>query len=83
MAVNQKFFGLRINQFFIIISGLLIIISAILIYYFILRGVYGRFDTSELIPNSNAIEDFLLKSLKSESFIRNTQKTPYRQAAHG
>ena len=59
MAVNQKFFGLRINQFFIIISGLLIIISAILIYYFILRGVYGRFDTSELIPNSNAIEDFL------------------------
>ena len=59
MAVNQKVFGLRINQFFIIISGLLIIISAILIYYFILRGVYGRFDTSELIPNSNAIEDFL------------------------
>jgi peptidoglycan/xylan/chitin deacetylase (PgdA/CDA1 family) len=59
VAVNQKLFGLRINQFFIILSGLIILVSAILIYYFILRGVYGRFDTSELIPNSNAIEDFL------------------------
>lgn len=59
MAVKQKFFGLRINQFFIILSGLVILISALLIYYFILRGVYGRFETSELIPNSNIVEDFL------------------------
>lgn len=59
MAVRQKLFGIRINQFFIIISGLVILISAILIYYFILRGVYGRFDSSELIPQSNIFEDFL------------------------
>lgn len=59
MAVKQKLFGLRINQFFIILSGLVILVSAILIYYFILRGVYGRFDTSELIPNSKILEDFL------------------------
>jgi len=55
----KKLFGLRINQFFIVFSGLIIIVSAILVYYFILRGVYGRFDTSEFLPNSNIIEDFL------------------------
>lgn len=59
MALNQKFFGLRINQFFIILTGFVILISAILIYYFILRGVYGRFETSDLIPNSEIIENFL------------------------
>ncbi len=58
MAVNN-FFGIRINQFFIFVSGFVILISAILVYYFILRGIYGRFDTSEVLPNSNIIEDFL------------------------
>lgn len=28
-------------------------------YYFILRGVYGRFETSEFLPDSSVIEDFL------------------------
>jgi peptidoglycan/xylan/chitin deacetylase (PgdA/CDA1 family) len=58
VAVNN-FFGIRINQFFIFVSGFVILISAILVYYFILRGIYGRFDTSEILPNSNIIEDFL------------------------
>jgi peptidoglycan/xylan/chitin deacetylase (PgdA/CDA1 family) len=55
----KKLFGIRINQFFIFFSGIVIIVSAILVYYFILRGIYGRFDTSEILPNSNFIEDFL------------------------
>jgi len=55
----KNFFGIRINQFFIFVSGIVIIISAILIYYFILRGIYGRFDISEILPNSNIIQDFL------------------------
>ncbi|HEX9253698.1 MAG TPA: polysaccharide deacetylase family protein [Ignavibacteriaceae bacterium] len=58
MAV-KNFFGIRINQFFIFVSGFVILISAILVYYFILRGIYGRFDTSEILPNTNIIEDFL------------------------
>ena len=58
MAVNN-FFGIKINQFFIFVSGFVILISAILVYYFILRGIYGRFDTSEILPDSNIIEDFL------------------------
>ncbi len=59
MALKQNFFGIRINHFFIILSGLVILASAILIYYFILRGVYGRFETSDLIPKSDIVEDFL------------------------
>jgi len=55
----KKLFGLKINQFFIFFSGLIIIVSAVLVYYFILRGVYGRFDTSEFLPDSNILEDFL------------------------
>jgi peptidoglycan/xylan/chitin deacetylase (PgdA/CDA1 family) len=55
----KNFFGIRINQFFIFVSGFVILISAGLVYYFILRGIYGRFDTSEILPNSNIIEDFL------------------------
>ena len=58
MAVN-KLFGTRINQVLIFFSGLIIIISAVLVYYSILRGIYGRFDTSEILPDSNIIEDFL------------------------
>ncbi|HEX7357783.1 MAG TPA: polysaccharide deacetylase family protein [Ignavibacteriaceae bacterium] len=54
----KPFFGIRINQFFIFISGFIILISAILIYYFILRGVYGRFDTSDIFPSSKNIQDF-------------------------
>lgn len=30
-----------------------------MVYYSILRGIYGRFDTSEILPDSNIIEDFL------------------------
>jgi peptidoglycan/xylan/chitin deacetylase (PgdA/CDA1 family) len=59
VALNNKLFGLKINQFFIVFTGLIILVSAILIYYFILRGVYGRFDSSDLIPDSEIIENFL------------------------
>lgn len=58
MAVN-KFLGVKVNQFFIIISGIIILISALLIYYFILRGIYGRFDVNDVLPNQSVIEDFL------------------------
>ena len=58
MAV-KTFFGIRINQFFIFTSGFLILVSAILVYYFILRGIYGRFESTDVLPNSNILEDFL------------------------
>ncbi|MHB1687767.1 MAG: hypothetical protein ACYCVH_10370 [Ignavibacteriaceae bacterium] len=46
-----------INQGIIILSGLIILIGAILIYLFILRGVFGSFNAAELIPNPKLIKD--------------------------
>jgi peptidoglycan/xylan/chitin deacetylase (PgdA/CDA1 family) len=73
----KTFFGIRINQFFIIASGFVIIISAILVYYFILRGIYGRFDTSEILPNSNIIEDFFYGKKPDVAILysKNTENT--------
>lgn len=74
MALNNKLFGLKINQFFIVLTGIIILVSAILIYYLILRGVYGRFDSSDLMPNSEIIENFLFGK-KSEVGILYSQYT--------
>ena len=56
MAVKSRYRG-RINQPLIIISGIVLLVSSIFIYLFILRGVYGRIDSSELIPNSKLIKN--------------------------
>lgn len=49
----------RVNQFLIIITGIIIVVAAILIYLFILRGVFGRFTTNELLPDSEAFKNLM------------------------
>ena len=49
----------RINQFLILSSGIVILIAAILVYYFVLRGVYGRFDITTLLPTKDTVEKTL------------------------
>lgn len=49
----------RINQPILFIIGSLILVGAILIYFFILRGIYGRFDSSSLIPDTNTFNNIL------------------------
>ena len=56
MAVKSNK-GRGINQPLIIISGLLFLLGAVLIYVYILRGVYGGFSASELLPKSSVIEN--------------------------
>ncbi len=56
MALKAKKRG-SISQPLIVLSGLVILIGAILIYLFILRGVFGRFNAAELLPNTNAIKN--------------------------
>jgi peptidoglycan/xylan/chitin deacetylase (PgdA/CDA1 family) len=51
-----------ISQSLIVISGLIFLIGAVLTYFFILRGVYGPFNTSKLVPDSK-----VLKSLITET----------------
>jgi peptidoglycan/xylan/chitin deacetylase (PgdA/CDA1 family) len=49
----------RVNQLLILFSGVVFLIGAVLIYLFILRGVYGRFSIAELLPDSDALKNLL------------------------
>ena len=50
MAIDKTKYR-SINQALIILTGLVIVICAIFIYLYVLRGVYGRFSTSDFIPD--------------------------------
>ncbi len=56
MAVVAKKTG-GVNQGLIVLLGGIILLGAVLIYLFILRGVYGRFNTAELLPDTKVIKD--------------------------
>lgn len=58
MALKPKKRG-GINQGLIILSGLIFLIGAVLIYLFILRGVFGRFNEAELLPSTGVIKDVM------------------------
>ena len=58
MALRIKKAG-RVNQLLILFSGMVFLIGAVLIYLFILRGVYGRFSIAELLPDSDALKNLL------------------------
>jgi peptidoglycan/xylan/chitin deacetylase (PgdA/CDA1 family) len=42
----------KINQSLILLVGLIILTCSVITFYFILRGVYGKFNSSALIPDS-------------------------------
>jgi peptidoglycan/xylan/chitin deacetylase (PgdA/CDA1 family) len=48
-----------ISQSLIVVSGLIFLIGAVLTYFFILRGVYGPFNTSKLIPDSKVLKSVI------------------------
>jgi peptidoglycan/xylan/chitin deacetylase (PgdA/CDA1 family) len=48
-----------ISQSLIVVSGLIFLIGAVLTYFFILRGVYGPFNTSKLIPDSKVLRSVI------------------------
>jgi hypothetical protein len=50
-------------------SGILLIASAVLIFYYVLHGVYGRFDTSEMLPNFHILESKLLRKNKEAAIL--------------
>ena len=47
----------NVSQAGIIISGILILLGAVLVYLYVLQGVFGRFDAKELIPNTKAFRE--------------------------
>lgn len=46
----------KINQLLILSVGTLILLGSILTYLFILRGVYGKFQTEALVPDSKFVK---------------------------
>lgn len=60
MALNNAQIKGNVNQFLILFSGIIILIAAILVYYFVLRGVYGRFDITSLLPSEEAVKKTLI-----------------------
>lgn len=47
----------NVSQTGLILSGVIILLGAVLIYLYILQGVFGRFDARELIPDSGTIKN--------------------------
>ncbi|MFO7445758.1 MAG: polysaccharide deacetylase family protein [Ignavibacteriaceae bacterium] len=60
MALNKGYLKGRVNTFLIFFSGLAILCAAVLVYYFVLRGVYGRFDITSLLPTSDTVKKTLI-----------------------
>jgi len=56
-ATRKKQRTIGINQFLIVFSGLIIIVGGILTYFFVLRGVYGGFSISELVPDAGTVKE--------------------------
>lgn len=56
MAVENEKKG-SVNQLTILISGIVILLGAILIYLYVLQGVFGRFNAKDLIPDSKTIKN--------------------------
>jgi len=49
-----------INQWLIMIIGLIVVIAAIMVFLFVLRGVFGKFSVNELVPDGRVIKNVLL-----------------------
>ncbi len=60
MAVSSGSY--KSNTFLVFFSGLITVVLSILVFLLIIRNVYGRFSSSELIPNTNVLKSLLLGS---------------------
>ncbi len=58
MAITTKKRG-GVNQALIVLSGLTFLVGSILIYLYILRGVFGKFSAAELLPNTKIIKEVI------------------------
>lgn len=60
MEINNSLNKGRVNTLLIFFSGVVILAASILVYYFVLRGVYGRFDFQSLIPTSETVKNTII-----------------------
>jgi peptidoglycan/xylan/chitin deacetylase (PgdA/CDA1 family) len=64
----------RVNHALILFVGLLILSGSVITYFFILRGVFGKFNTSSLLPDSKAIQT-VFNGVESKIAILNSRYT--------
>lgn len=50
MAVKKGKSGLRVNYLIIFLSGLVLLVAAILIFMLVVRNVFGNYEVSEILP---------------------------------
>lgn len=50
------------NLVAILFSGIIVIGLALLVYLFVLKSVYGRFSTADMMPNFDILKNFIFGS---------------------
>ena len=68
MAISDKN-RFRSHIFFLFLSGLIVLIFAAFIYLLIIRTVYGRFSSAQLIPSVQALNELVFGSFPSTAIL--------------
>lgn len=73
MEVVEKKYGVRVNFLLLLLGGLVMLIAAALVFLLIIRGIFGVFETSDIIPSKNLFG--LFGKGKSDIAILNSKYT--------
>jgi hypothetical protein len=53
VEVVDKKYGVRVNFILLVLGGLVMFIAAALVFLLIIRGIFGVFETSDILPSKN------------------------------
>ncbi|MBU2508532.1 MAG: hypothetical protein KJ799_17695 [Bacteroidetes bacterium] len=67
--------GLRVNYPIIILSGLVILFTALIVFLLIIRNVYGEFDIEEILPTKENLSKLGTKDKVAILYSQNTENT--------
>jgi len=73
VEVVEKKYGVRVNFLLLLLGGLVMLIAAALVFLLIIRGIFGVFETSDIIPSKNLFG--LFGKGKSDIAILNSKYT--------
>lgn len=73
MEVVEKKYGVRVNFFLVLLGGLVMLIASALIFLLIIRGIFGVFELSDIVPSKNFFG--LFGKSKTEIAILNSKYT--------
>lgn len=71
---NNKYQEKRgvVNQPLIFLSGFIILVAAILVYLFVLKGVFGSFTSNDLLPDSEVLGNVVFGSKPKVAILNST-----------